>query len=93
MAYAGEEGPPEYIRQAFNLLGTERIDHEIHAVECPELLAQLSAEGSLSPCIHSRAYVCVRLPSYLHTRFFDWMMPACRSPSIQTAPHLLWRLY
>lgn len=44
VAHAGEEGPPEYIRQALDLLGVERIDHGIRAVEDPELLRRLADE-------------------------------------------------
>ncbi len=30
--YAGEEGPPDYIRQALDLLQVQRIDHGVQAV-------------------------------------------------------------
>ncbi|WP_436888834.1 adenosine deaminase [Nocardiopsis dassonvillei] len=42
VAHAGEEGPPDYIRQALDL-GVERIDHGIRALEDPDLLARLAA--------------------------------------------------
>lgn len=45
VAHAGEEGPPAYIHQALDLLGVERIDHGIRAVEDPVLLQRLAAEG------------------------------------------------
>ena len=45
VAHAGEEGPPAYIRQALDLLGVERIDHGIRAVEDPELMARLAHDG------------------------------------------------
>ncbi|WP_156722829.1 adenosine deaminase [Streptomyces apocyni] len=41
VAHAGEEGPPEYIRQALDILGVERIDHGLRCVEDPELVARL----------------------------------------------------
>jgi len=44
VAHAGEEGPPEYVRQALDLLGAERIDHGVRAIEDPELLARLARE-------------------------------------------------
>jgi adenosine deaminase len=44
VAHAGEEGPPEYIREAIDLLGVERIDHGIRAIEDPELVARLAGE-------------------------------------------------
>lgn len=45
VAHAGEEGPPAYIGQALDLLGVERIDHGIRAIEDPLLLRRLVAEG------------------------------------------------
>ncbi|WP_413767820.1 adenosine deaminase [Rhodococcus pyridinivorans] len=44
-AHAGEEGPPEYVRQALDLLGAERIDHGIRSLEDPELVARLVDES------------------------------------------------
>jgi adenosine deaminase len=43
VAHAGEEGPPEYIWQALDLLGVERIDHGIRCLEDPRLVARLVA--------------------------------------------------
>ncbi|MGW9557511.1 adenosine deaminase [Nocardiopsis sp. NPDC055551] len=42
VAHAGEEGPPDYIWQALNHLGAERIDHGIRALEDPALLTHLA---------------------------------------------------
>ena len=44
VAHAGEEGPPEYITEALDVLGVERIDHGIRCMEDPELVARLVAE-------------------------------------------------
>lgn len=44
VAHAGEEGPASYIREALDLLGAERIDHGIRAVDDPELVARLADE-------------------------------------------------
>jgi adenosine deaminase len=41
VAHAGEEGPPEYIRQALDQLGAERIDHGVRAMEDPDLVRRL----------------------------------------------------
>lgn len=40
-AHAGEEGPAEYIWQALNLLKVSRIDHGIHCMDDPKLVAKL----------------------------------------------------
>src|SRR5215218_11357212 len=44
VAHAGEEGGPEYVREALDVLGVERIDHGNRALEDPELVARLRDE-------------------------------------------------
>lgn len=44
IAHAGEEGPPEYIREALDLLKVSRIDHGIRCMEDEELVARLVTE-------------------------------------------------
>ncbi len=44
VAHAGEEGPPDYIRSALDVLHAERIDHGVQAVRDPELMARLARE-------------------------------------------------
>jgi adenosine deaminase len=44
VAHAGEEGPPEYIWQALDLLKVSRIDHGVRAAEDPRLIARLIDE-------------------------------------------------
>lgn len=44
IAHAGEEGPPEYIVEALDLLGVERIDHGIRCMEDPALVERLVAQ-------------------------------------------------
>ncbi|MEG3766459.1 adenosine deaminase [Alteromonas sp. 14N.309.X.WAT.G.H12] len=39
VAHAGEEGPPDYIWQAINLLNIDRIDHGVRCAEDKELMA------------------------------------------------------
>jgi adenosine deaminase len=41
VAHAGEEGPPEYIRTALDLLKVERIDHGVRCLEDAELTQRL----------------------------------------------------
>ncbi|MFG2641781.1 adenosine deaminase [Streptomyces sp. NPDC048370] len=41
VAHAGEEGPPEYIREALDVLGVERVDHGLRCMEDPELVSRL----------------------------------------------------
>ncbi|MGD9536838.1 MAG: adenosine deaminase [Alphaproteobacteria bacterium] len=41
VAHAGEEGPPDYVRQALDLLKVSRIDHGVRAVEDAALVARL----------------------------------------------------
>jgi adenosine deaminase len=44
VAHAGEEGPPEYVWQALDLLGAERIDHGVRAEEDEALLERLAVD-------------------------------------------------
>ncbi|MFF4248354.1 adenosine deaminase [Streptomyces sp. NPDC001822] len=44
VAHAGEEGPPAYIREALDVLGVERIDHGLRAMEDPDLVKRLVAD-------------------------------------------------
>jgi adenosine deaminase len=44
VAHAGEEGPADYVAQAIDVLGAERIDHGVRAEEDPALLDRLAAE-------------------------------------------------
>ncbi len=44
VAHAGEEGPPEYIYGALELLQVERIDHGVRCLEDPALVSRLRDE-------------------------------------------------
>lgn len=44
VAHAGEEGPPEYITEALDVLKVKRIDHGVRCLEDPNLVARLVAE-------------------------------------------------
>ncbi|MGH8958491.1 MAG: adenosine deaminase, partial [Acidimicrobiia bacterium] len=44
VAHAGEEGPPDYVWQALDLLGAERIDHGVRSLEDADLVHRLQQE-------------------------------------------------
>jgi adenosine deaminase len=44
VAHAGEEGPPDYIWNALDVLHARRIDHGVRAEEDPDLLFRLAEE-------------------------------------------------
>jgi adenosine deaminase len=41
VAHAGEEGGPDYVREALDLLHVERVDHGVRSMEDPGLVAEL----------------------------------------------------
>ncbi|MEH6699759.1 MAG: adenosine deaminase [Brevundimonas sp.] len=60
VAHAGEEGPPDYIWQALDLLKVDRIDHGNRAMEDPALIRRLVAENmTLTVCPLSNHKLCV----------------------------------
>lgn len=60
VAHAGEEGPPEYIREALDLLHVRRIDHGVRALEDAALVARLRDEKiALTVCPLSNVKLCV----------------------------------
>ena len=60
VAHAGEEGPPEYVWQALDLLKVERIDHGVRALEDAALTARLAREQiPLTVCPLSNVRLCV----------------------------------
>lgn len=60
VAHAGEEGPPEYVREALDLLKVERIDHGVRSEEDPALMQRLIDQGiPLTVCPLSNLRLCV----------------------------------
>ena len=60
VAHAGEEGPPEYVWEALDLLKVNRIDHGVHSEEDKQLMARLIAEKMpLTVCPLSNLKLCV----------------------------------
>ena len=51
VAHAGEEGPPDYVRDSIDLLHIDRIDHGNRSMEAPDLVTRLAAMGiTLTVC-------------------------------------------
>jgi adenosine deaminase len=44
VAHAGEEGPPQYVLEALDVLGVERIDHGVRSLEDDALVTRLRQE-------------------------------------------------
>ncbi|MGK2911066.1 MAG: adenosine deaminase [Sphingobium sp.] len=60
VAHAGEEGPPEYVLQALDILHVDRIDHGNRSLEDDALVARLVREGmTLTVCPLSNLKLCV----------------------------------
>jgi adenosine deaminase len=58
-AHAGEEGPPEYVYEALDVLHVDRIDHGNRALEDSALTARLAASGmALTVCPLSNLKLC-----------------------------------
>ena len=54
-----QENSVEHIRQAVELIGVERIDHGVNALEDPELVATIKAKGlGFTVCPVSNSFVC-----------------------------------
>jgi len=67
VAHAGEEGPPEYIREALDLLDVCRIDHGVRCLEDPDLVARLRDEGmvlTVCPLSNLRLRVVERIEDH-----------------------------
>lgn len=60
VAHAGEEGPPEYIWQALQILNVDRIDHGVRSQEDPMLMEYLrDKQIPLTVCPLSNVKLCV----------------------------------
>jgi len=59
VAHAGEEGPPQYVREALDLLKVDRIDHGNRALEDAALTGRLARERvPLTVCPLSNLRLC-----------------------------------
>jgi adenosine deaminase len=60
VAHAGEEGPPEYVYEALDMLGVDRIDHGNRSLEDSALIRRLVDEQmSLTVCPQSNLRLAV----------------------------------
>lgn len=60
VAHAGEEGPPEYIWEALDVLKIDRIDHGNRALEDDALIARITTDKlALTVCPLSNLKLCV----------------------------------
>jgi len=73
-AHAGEEGPPEYIEEALDLLKVTRIDHGVRCEEKPALVERLRAQGvplTVCPLSNVKLKVFQRLEEHNLKRLLD----------------------
>jgi hypothetical protein len=60
VAHAGEEGPPEYVWTALDVLKVERIDHGVQSSKDPALMQRLAQDRiPLTVCPLSNLKLCV----------------------------------
>lgn len=60
VAHAGEEGPPDYVWEALDLLQVDRLDHGNRSLEDPRLTAHLARTAmTLTVCPLSNLKLCV----------------------------------
>lgn len=74
VAHAGEEGPPEYIVEALDVLQVERIDHGVRCEEDPALVARLARDGvalTVCPLSNIKLRVFDRLADHNFKRLLD----------------------
>lgn len=67
VAHAGEEGPPGYVWEALDILGVDRIDHGVRAMEDDALVARLVADQvplTLCPLSNVRLRVIDKLADH-----------------------------
>ena len=59
VAHAGEEGPPDYVHEALDLLHIDRLDHGNRSLEDPALVTKLARTGmTLTVCPLSNVKLC-----------------------------------
>jgi adenosine deaminase len=74
VAHAGEEGPPEYVWEAIDVLGVERVDHGARAIEDAALVRRLAADGTpltMCPVSNVRLKVVPELAAHPLPKLLD----------------------
>jgi len=74
VAHAGEEGPPDYIREALDLLHVRRIDHGVRCMEDRDLVARLVDEQiplTVCPLSNVKLRMVERLEDHPLRRMLD----------------------
>ncbi len=74
VAHAGEEGGPDYVRQALDKLHVARVDHGVRSMEDPELVARLRDEQvplTVCPLSNVALHVVDTLADHMLPRMLD----------------------
>jgi adenosine deaminase len=74
VAHAGEEGPPDYVWQALDLLGVDRIDHGVRCMEDAALVTRLVADRvplTVCPLSNVKLGVFATLGAHVLPRMLD----------------------
>ena len=74
VAHAGEEGPPEYIWEALEVLEVSRIDHGVRCLEDDRLVARLKEQGiplTVCPLSNVKLRVFERLEDHNLKKLLD----------------------
>ncbi|HEX5591453.1 MAG TPA: adenosine deaminase [Candidatus Limnocylindrales bacterium] len=74
VAHAGEEAPPQYVWEALDLLGAERIDHGVRAEGDAALVSRLAADRiplTMCPLSNVRLRVIDRIQDHNLKRLLD----------------------
>jgi adenine deaminase len=74
VAHAGEEGPPEYVWQALDLLKVKRIDHGVRSEEDPALINRLREDQiplTVCPLSNTKLHVFEHMHEHNLKRLLD----------------------
>jgi len=74
VAHAGEEGPPQYVYEALDVLKVSRVDHGVRSEEDPALLARLVSEKmplTVCPLSNVKLKVVPRIEDHNLKRLLD----------------------